>query len=246
MSARKIRRGGQVVYIKVSDRNNPNNNTNNSPNIRAFNPNANYTSISDAEAQDYVDDQESNYDINTRLAIKQYISAAVDASGHSRSQNMNWKLKNDLPLNANEKYMYNKLINGMQPLQKDAVLHRADHDDFLRALGVDTSRFNNMTDAQLKQELVGLQYQTKGITSTSYDIKKNPFINGAQSGGREVMMTVNTQQGTQVMFVNKKQAETLLNENTNVRITDAKFTGVTVYPRLGGAKRQIHITVDAW
>ena len=66
----------------------------------------NYSQFTDTDASqliaanvDAYDDPDFNY------ARKLYVSDAVDSSGFSFSQNLNYKLDNNIPLNANEQFM---------------------------------------------------------------------------------------------------------------------------------------------
>jgi len=168
--------------------------------------------------------------IDQILAVKQYISSATDSSGYSMSQNLNHKLENNIPLNANEQYMLQLMNTAMHPIGVDTVLHRGAHQDLLQRLGV--NNYDRMTEAQLNSVLVGKTMTTTSFTSTSYDYSKNPFLgSGPQAGGREVELKINAGKNTNVILANKKQAETILGIGTNFKIKGVRFTGRTASPR---------------
>lgn len=90
---------------------------------------------------------QNRYDINTRLAINQYIREDAQSNGFTLSQNMNHKLENGQTLDATETYVAQRLDAAMHDLGKNTMLFRAAHKDFLEALGV--QNYQNMTPAQL-------------------------------------------------------------------------------------------------
>lgn len=207
-------------------------------------PTINATAMSDQAAAAIAAGQDAVFTIDQTLAVKQYISAASTGNGYSMSQNMNYNLENGIPLNANERFVDNQLSSAMHPIGQDTVLHRGAHSDVLARLGV--QNYQSMTDSQLKSALIGSQWTSKSYYSTSYDLSKNPFLSGAQAGGREVVMRLHTAGSANAVFANRKQAEVILAKGTNFAITNASFTGQTVHPRVGGAMRQVVLDVDVW
>lgn len=207
----------------------------------------NYQSFTDTDASavisansDAYDDPDFNY------ARKLYVSDAVDSSGFSFSQNLNYKLDNGLKLDANEQFMANMLGNGMRPIGKDTMLFRAAHDDILKQLGVQD--YTKMTQAQLQQKLVGTTMQTTSYTSWSYDKSKNPFLPGQPNGGgREVYMVTKAASNTQMFFGAKSQAEVVTNVGTNLKISKVYFDGTYATPRLRNGKvPRIVIELESW
>ena len=203
-----------------------------------------FGSFSDQDAQELRDDTEDLYTPSVLDAIKQYISKATDADGYSMSQVLNNKLNNDLALNANEKFMDKYLGQGMHDIGKDVTLYRGAHEDFLQqALGI--KNYANMTEDQLKQKLIGMEYTTKSYTSASYDKSKNPFYTGPNSGGREIEMEIKAPKTTKIVFGAKSQAETIINKKTKYRVTDLSFTGRKATPRNSvGYKPVLKIEVE--
>lgn len=77
----------------------------------------------------------NGYDINTKLAINQYIRQDQTNNGYGVGQNLNHKLENGQALNANEQYMVNMMDSAMHPLGKNTTLIRAAHQDFFGGAG---------------------------------------------------------------------------------------------------------------
>ena len=188
-----------------------------------------FASYTDQDAQDVRDEEDSRYSPSVLDAIKQYISKATDSSGYSMAQNLNYKLENGLPLNANEKFMVKYLTQGMHDIGKDTVLYRGAHSDLLERLGV--SNYQNYSQAQLQQMLVGSTFKTKSFTSASYDKSKNPFYTGPNSGGREIELVIKAPSTTKMVFGAKSQAETILGIGQNFKVTGVSYTGRTASPR---------------
>lgn len=204
----------------------------------------NYTAFTDADAQQLRDDMEDMYDPDVTDAIKLYISDSnPNGDGFSHSQNLNYKLDNGLPLNANEKFIDDNIQAGMHAIGKDSQLVRYCHDDLLKACGV--SDYTKLTDAQLQAKLVGTQFKTTSYMSASYDGTKNPFAPSAPAGGgREVVMNIKAGKNTKVVFGAKKQAEMVINKNTDMKIVGIRFDGTYAHPRSGGTKPRVVIDIE--
>lgn len=207
----------------------------------------NYTQFTDKDASqmiatnvDAYDDPDFNY------ARKLYVSDATDAQGFSFSQNLNYKLDNNIPLNANEQFMKDMLQNGVRPIGKDTLLFRAAHDDILKQLGI--KDYTKMSQAQLQQQLVGTTMQTTSYASWSYDKSKNPFLPGQPNGGgREVYMVTKAGASTPMFFGAKSQAEVVTSVGTNMKISNVYFDGTYATPRLKGGKvPRIVIELESW
>lgn len=201
-----------------------------------------FKQLSQDEADPIFDDMEDQYDINTVMAINQYIRQDQQANGFTMSQNMNHKLELDQPLNANEKYVSDQLTKAMHPLGQDVVLTRAAHKDFLEALGV--KNYQTMTAAQLDAAVRGAEYTERKFVSAAIDPKKNPFINGPASGGREVYIHIKTPSATKCVMGNRQQSEIILGKGVKFRATGAHFDGTTAYPRGGGALPRVVVEVE--
>ena len=179
-----------------------------------------------------------------KSASFEYTKSTTTSTGFSPSQNMNYKLDTGGKLTSKEQAMLDGMNSMAKPLGKDTILHRGAHKDALAQLGV--TSWNGMSESQLKQALVGAQWDKKSLTSTSYDEKKSPFLSGPKSGGREVIFRIHAAGSTNATAVNPSQAEIVLGQNTHWQITDASFTGKWAHPAAGGSYKQIVIDVDVW
>lgn len=191
---------------------------------------------------DDMDDAQKKYDINTRLAINQYIREDTQANGFTLSQNMNHKLENGGALDATESYVAQRLDAAMHDIGKNTVLYRAAHKDFLEALGV--HNYEKMTATQLDAAVRGATYREKKFVSTAFDKSKNPFISGTQAGGREVYINIKAPGNAQCVLGNSKQAEIILGRGTTFRATGAHFDGTYAHPRLGGRLPRVVVDVE--
>ena len=224
--------------------------------------------LTDAQAAQLRQQQDSMYDANTTAAVKMYISNTdFDNDGHSLSQTMNYLLENGVDLNtanlqainqqfglhlnagdlASMQYTNNYMAKAMHSLGQDVQLKRGAHDDLLRnTFGIND--YSTMSVQQLKAALVGKAFQNTSYWSSSYDTSKNPFLGSGSgvSGGREVVYNINTGSNTKMLFGAQKQAEMILNKGTNFRITDVRYTGNTATPRGRGAKPQIEIDIETF
>lgn len=183
--------------------------------------NRKFTQFDDSDANavrqanaDAYDDPDFNY------ARKLYVSDATDSNGYSFSQNLNYKLDNNLPLDANEQFMADMLQYGVRPIGKDTVLYRAAHDDVLKSMGI--KDYTKLNDAQL-QKLVGTELVTTSYMSTSYDKSKNPFVSGPQSGGREVQMELKVGANTKIFLGAKSQAEIVTDRGTKIKLVSIGY-----------------------
>lgn len=208
-----------------------------------------FVQLSDTDVKQLRDDMDGNYEPDVVNAIKMYISSAdVHGDGFSYSQNLNYKLDNGLPLDVNEQYMNDYLVQGMHDIGKNATLFRACHDDVLKACGI--SNYSRMSESQLQKALVGTTFQTTSFMSTSYDRAKSPFYHGNNSsgvsGGREVYMNIKAHSGTKIVLGAKSQAEMVINKGTNFRITGIRYDGTTATPRGRGAVPRVVIDVETF
>ena len=205
-----------------------------------------YGTFTDADAQKLRDDMEDMYDPDVTDAIKLYISDSnPNGDGFSHSQNLNYKLDNGIPLNPTEKFINDNIQAGMHSIGKDSNLVRYCHDDILKSAGI--SDYTKMSDAQLQGALVGKTFKTTSYMSTSYDGSKNPFNPSASGGGgREVVMNIKAGKDTKMVFGAKKQAEIVLNQGTNMRITGIHYDGSYATPRNSGMKPRVVLDVETY
>ena len=205
-----------------------------------------YMDMDDNDAQAIITTNADSYqDPDFVSAQKLYISKATDDQGYSYSQSMNYKLDNNLPLNATEKWINDNLQNGMHDLGKDTNLVRYCHDDILQKCGI--SDYTKLSDSQLQSKLIGTELKTTAYMSTSYNAKKSPFAPGqALGGGREVVMNVKAGSNTKVVLGAKAQSEIVINKGTNLRITGIHYDGTYATPRNKGTRPRVILDVETF
>lgn len=205
-----------------------------------------YKAFSDSDAAALRQKMDSFYDSDATDAIKLYISNSnPNGDGYSHSQNLNYKLANNMPLSATEQFINDNIVNAMHPIGQNIQLFRYSHDDTLKTLGI--KDYTKMTEAQLQKQLVGTQFKTTSYSSTSYDQSKNPFRPGATyGGGKEVVWNIKAAGSTKMVFGAKSQAEIVLDKNTNVQIVGVRYDNSYATPRSSsGQKRRIIIDAIA-
>lgn len=228
----------------------------------------NAQALTDQDAANMRQQQNSMYDASTTAAVKMYISNTdFDKMGHSMSQAMNYALDNGVDLSQISAAQINSMLGtrfsandiasmqytdaymqqAMHNIGRDVTLQRGAHDDLLRnAFGI--SNYGRMSEAQLQSALVGQTFQTTSYMSTSYDITKNPFLSSSSgvSGGREIVLNIKAGANTKMLFGAQKQSEIILNKGTDFRITGVRYTGKTATPRGGASKKQIVIDIETY
>lgn len=224
--------------------------------------------LTDAQAQNLRDQQDSSYDASTTAAVKMYISNTdFDKLGHSLSQTMNYlesegvdlatanlaaiNKKYGLHLTASDLYsmQYTSAYMGraVHPLGQDTILQRGAHDDMLRqSFGI--SDYSTWSQAQLQQFLVGRTFKNTSYMSTSYDVTKNPFLSSSSgvSGGREVIYNIKAGKNTNVLFGAKSQSEVIIGKGTDFKITGVRYSGKKATPRGGSYKPQLIIDIETY
>lgn len=203
-----------------------------------------YAPLTNQQENDLADELENQYDINTRIAINQYIREDPGADGYTMSQNMNHRMEEGLPLTANEEYVRSHLMAAMHEFGTDTVLVRAAHKDFLEALGV--KNYQNMTATQLNAAIQGATYTEKKFVSAAMNPRKNPFISGSASGGREVYINIKTPSTAKCVLGNRAQSEVILAPGVKFRAIGAHFDGTYAYPRNGGTLPRVVVDVEIY
>ena len=228
----------------------------------------NPTAMSDSDAQQLRDQQDSAYDASTTAAVKMYISNTdFDHQGHSLSQVMNYLESEGVDLStanpasinsrfglnlssgdlASMQYTSSYMDRAVHPLGRDTTLQRGAHDDMLRqAFGI--RDYSKMSQTQLQSTLVGQTFKNTSLLSTSYDVSKNPFLSNSssQSGGREVVYNIKAGKNTKVLFGAKSQSEVVIAKGTDFRITGVRYSGKTATPRGGRSKPQVVIDIETY
>ena len=230
----------------------------------------NPVTLTDSAAQQLRDQQDSMYDANTTAAVKMYISNTdFDNQGHSLSQTLNYLEENGVDINntdvktinkqfglnltssdlASLQYTSNYMAVAVHPIGQDVTLQRGAHDAILRnVFGI--SDYSKMTEKQLQAKLVGQAFKNDSYMSTSYDLKKNPFLSSSSgsgvSGGREVVYNIKAGKNTNVLFGAKKQSEIIIGKGTNFKITGVRYSGQMATPRGGAYKPQVIIDIETF
>lgn len=172
-----------------------------------------------------------------------------NTGGFSYSQDMNHRLNSGQALDADSKFMSKYLTMGLHPIGQDCTLVRAAHDTLvnqvLKANGF-SSNYDQMSASQLKTALVGTQFQTKAFGSWGANNNTNPFLNGANAGGREVIIYARTAGTTKVLAGARSQNEFVTGIGQNMKITDVRSTNNTAFTRAGQTKKVIELYVDMW
>ncbi len=192
-----------------------------------------FSSTDDADFHDLYNGrqyyQKQNFDIDTQMALDDYLSdKALPGTVYSASQTLNHKMKQGLPLTANEQFMVDSMMNGMHNLGYNLNLTRYARVDFMQRLGA--GNFDSMTPAQLQSALVGKGFTEGSFISTSYNDFKN-----APSGNvftdKAVRINYKAPANTQALMPGNgpggQLGEMVLAPNQHYTITGARFTGKT-------------------
>ena len=228
----------------------------------------NATALTEEEAEALRQQYESGFDAATKKSVDKYISNTnFDGDMHSLSQVMNHAINSGVDLQTvslsdiNSKLGLNltqtqlnalkktdaNIDAAMHPLGADTILQRGAHaGELKRNFGI--SNYANMSEAELQAKLVGATFQNKAVMSTSFDVKKNPFLgSGPYSGGREVVYTIKAGKNTPSVFGATNQSEIILGKNVNWRVTGVKFTGKMALPKSTMKKTpQIEIQIETY
>lgn len=174
-----------------------------------------------------------NIDINGQLALISYLDNKPEpGSLYSPSQNMNWNMANGKPLTAEQQFMKTALINNMHNLGYNVNLTRYDHagalETILKQNGLSTS-FRNMSDAQLKQALVGTTFTENKFVSTSYNDFKNAGASANTFTSREIKFEYRAKAGTQAIMPGNGPGgalgEMVLAPGQSYKVVDVKWNG---------------------
>ena len=228
--------------------------------------NANNGTFSDHDDADFHDlwngrgyFQQQQFGIDSEVARQNYLVAnpePVQYGGdgiHSPSQNMNWEMMNGLPMSPTHMATRDGLLDAMHNLGYNLNLQRYDHSDFvdglLKQFGA-RGNSANMTEAQLKQALVGQTYAEQRFLSTSYNNFKNA-IDPSTFTSRAVKIQYRARAATQGFMPGDgpggRLGEMILAPNQPSRIVDVKVSPVKNARSKGTQtfnRHQITITVE--
>lgn len=230
--------------------------------------NANFSATDDGDyrdlegrLRDYYGNQ--TFNIDTQMAIQDYVYDQPVGGIYSPSQNLNYKLKHEgepgvSKLTPQEEFMRDSLMEGMHNLGQNMILEHYGRVSYVDAFGqlaksmgitdktINSRNFENMTESELKQAFTGVTYDEKGFVSTSANHfskapRSNPFTDKA------VKITVKAPASAQGLMPGNGPGgalgEMVLAPNQHYRITDVRFTGK---PGRSGATsyRQIEFIVE--
>ena len=172
--------------------------------------------------------QQQAFGIDTRMAVADYLNnQATPGSMYSPSQQLNHNMRQGLPLTANEQFMQESLMEGMHNLGYNLNLTRYDRVDALNQFGLGGGKYQNYSEAQLKQMLVGSTFHDKGFTSVSYNNFKNAPA-GNNFTDKAVVFKYRAKANTQALMPGKGPGgdfgELILAPGQKMRITDVKFS----------------------
>lgn len=213
--------------------------------------NKKFPNLSQSEYDQIYQDNRDSYYKNGNIinAKKMYESRADTGNGYSYSQNMNHQLNQGLKLDANGKFMSKYLTQGLHPIGKDCTLIRGAHDTLINQIlnkcGLKGS-YDQYSESQIRQAIVGVEFQTKAFSSFGADNNSNPFIGGSNGGGRELIIHAETASSTKVIAGAKEQQEFITGIGQNARIMDYKLTNDYATPRKGGYKQVAHLFIRQW
>lgn len=178
-----------------------------------------------------------NLTIDEQIAVANYLSdGKVSGTLYSMSQNMNHKLAHDLPLTANEQYVYKHMMSSMHNLGENVHLTRYDHasmvNELLRQSGVNKT-YDKMQLSDIKKALVGQTFGENRIISTSYnDFKNAPQKSKDTFTTRAVKLSYNAKANVQAMMTGNGAGGALgevvlapSGKSKNFKVVDVKWTG---------------------
>ena len=172
--------------------------------------------------------QAQAFGIDTRMAIQDYLNDQnMSGSMYVQSQTLNHKMRQGLPLTANEQFMVDALTEGMHNLGYNLNLTRYDRIGFMNdTLGL--KNYEKMTDAQLKKALVGQTFTDKAFVSTSYNNFKNAPA-GNHFTDKAIKITYRAKASTQALMPGNgpggQLGEIVLGPGQSYKIIDVKYTG---------------------
>ena len=175
------------------------------------------------------------FNIETQMAIMDYLNdAPIPGSMYSASQDLNYAMESGQELNANQQFMVDSLNDGMHNLGYNVNLTRYGRTGYLDSFGklfkngVNSSNYENMTDAQLKKAFVGKTYTEDKFVSTSYnDFKTAPSSNAFTD--KAVRFNIKAPAKTQALMPGNgpggSLGEIVLKPGQTFKITGVRFTG---------------------
>ena len=201
-------------------------------------------------------------DIDARTSLTDYLDPrTLSGSLYSFSQNMNYAVANNLPLNGQQQFAYDSIQSAMHNLGQNLNLTRYDHggalDNIMAQVGIQGTH-GQLSIQQLKSALVGQTYSDNRILSTSYNNFRNAGSNAQTFTTREIKFSYQAKASTQALMPGKGPGgdfgEVLLGAtgtnggHNNYRIADVRYSGSSARakgsPVGSNSLRQIEIVVE--
>lgn len=190
--------------------------------------------------------------------VVDYINPQMQSNGKALSQNANWAAANHQPLTKRQQAMMDAVDKLAKPIGTETTLYRADHDDFIKRLGV--KNYSSMSDSQLRKALVGKVWKNDCLESTAYDSRDNPFWpqpggsrsagkhrqGGSVSGNREILIRYHTAKSARAAFIQPSQSEAVLAVGTHHKITGVRRTHTGPSYTYGSGKKVIELEIEVW
>lgn len=172
--------------------------------------------------------QQQSFGIDTRMAIQDYLhDQPTGGSMYSPSQQLNYAMKQGIPLTANQQFMKDAMMDGMHNLGYNSNLTRFARADFMAGLGF--PNFSNMSASQLQKALVGASFNEDGFISTSYNHFKTAPNGGKPFTDKAVKINYKAPANTQALMPGNGPGgalgEIVLAPNQHYTITGVRFTG---------------------
>ena len=172
--------------------------------------------------------QQQKFSDDTKAAIDVYLDKdATLGSLYSPSQQLNHKLREGLPLNAEDQKLYDDLQAGMHNMGYNVNLTRYDRIDFMERLGI--QNYDTKSIEALRSQLVGTEYIDHAFGSTSYNNFSKAPNGGKPFTDKCVKINIATPAGTQVLMPGIGKGgdlgEIILAPGAKYRIKDLRYTG---------------------
>lgn len=183
--------------------------------------NPNFTNGLDLNA---MHQQQVSKNINANIAEQMYLSPRpIQGSQYSFSQELNYAMETGKKLDVDQQFAVDNLQKAMIPIGQDTTLVRMVHQDYLQQLGI-VGNYQNMSDQQLANALVGRKYQNNALASTTADIRALQR-HAAPLSEKEVQLNIHAHQSTRAFAINPKtgQQEVVLGVGNTWEVTGARF-----------------------
>lgn len=168
-----------------------------------------------------------NFDAQTQAAITTYLDPrATPGSLYAPSQNMNYAMRQGIPLTQSQQQMRDGLMNGMHNLGENLEMTRYCRVDYMADLGC--ANFDRMKITTLQRRLVGHTYTDQSFLSASCNkFSKAPGRNSFTD--KAVKLNIKAPASAQALMPGTGPGgnfgEFVFAPNQNYRITGVRWTG---------------------